>query len=69
MPGKRSKNWTSVKQFNLMFQTELGSFRRSLHRIYLRPETAQGIFVNYLKCAKNWKKKNSIWYSANWKGI
>ncbi|MFD1551743.1 glycine--tRNA ligase [Putridiphycobacter roseus] len=48
-----SKNWTDVKQFNLMFSTELGSVSGESAKIYLRPETAQGIFVNFLNVQKS----------------
>jgi len=47
-PISGSKNWTDVRQFNLMFSTEVGSLADEANTIYLRPETAQGIFVNFL---------------------
>ena len=47
-PISGTKNWTEVRQFNLMFSTEMGSTSDGAMKIYLRPETAQGIFVNYL---------------------
>jgi glycyl-tRNA synthetase len=47
-PISGSKNWTDVRQFNLMFSTQLGSVSDESATIYLRPETAQGIFVNFL---------------------
>jgi len=47
-PESGSKNWTDVRQFNLMFDTKLGSVAGDASTIYLRPETAQGIFVNFL---------------------
>ena len=52
-PVSGSRNWTDVRQFNLMFETKLGSVSESANSIYLRPETAQGIFVNFLniRCA------------------
>ena len=56
-PISGSKNWTSVRQFNLMFATELGSLAGESSKIYLRPETAQGIFVNYLNVQKTGRKK------------
>ena len=56
-PVSGTKNWTSVKQFNLMFQTELGSVSGESVSIFLRPETAQGIFVNYLNVQKTGRKK------------
>ena len=52
-----SANWTDVKQFNLMFSTELGSVSGESAKIYLRPETAQGIFVNYLNVQKSGSMK------------
>ncbi len=51
-PVSGSKNWTDVRQFNLMFDTRLGSLSEDADVIYLRPETAQGIFVNYLNVQK-----------------
>jgi glycyl-tRNA synthetase len=46
-PISGSKNWTDVKQFNLMFGTKLGASAENATDLYLRPETAQGIFVNF----------------------
>ena len=43
-PLTGSKNWTDVKQFNLMFGTQLGASAESSMKVYLRPETAQGNF-------------------------
>ncbi len=51
-PISGTKNWTDVRQFNLMFSTEMGSTAEGSNKIYLRPETAQGIFVNYLNVQK-----------------
>jgi len=56
-PLSGSRNWTDVRQFNLMFSTEMGSTSESANRIYLRPETAQGIFVNYLNVQKSGRMK------------
>ena len=56
-PVSGSKNWTDVKQFNLMFSTEIGSVAEAANTIYLRPETAQGIFVNYLNVQKTGRMK------------
>ncbi|MCO6500980.1 MAG: glycine--tRNA ligase [Vicingus serpentipes] len=56
-PLSGSKNWTDVKQFNLMFSTEIGSVADAASTIYLRPETAQGIFVNYLNVQKTGRMK------------
>ncbi|HXB40286.1 MAG TPA: glycine--tRNA ligase [Bacteroidia bacterium] len=52
-----SKNWTDVRQFNLMFSTQLGSVSEEASTIYLRPETAQGIFVNFLNVQKTGRMK------------
>lgn len=51
-PISGTRNWTDVRQFNLMFDTKLGSLAGDDNKIYLRPETAQGIFVNYLNVQK-----------------
>ena len=56
-PISGSKNWTNVRQFNLMFKTDLGSVSGESTSIFLRPETAQGIFVNYLNVQKTGRKK------------
>lgn len=56
-PVSGSKNWTDVRQFNLMFSTELGSLAEGANKIYLRPETAQGIFVNFLNVQKTGRMK------------
>ena len=56
-PISGTKNWTDVRQFNLMFSTEMGSASDSTSKIYLRPETAQVIFVNYLNVQKTGRMK------------
>ena len=56
-PVSGSKNWTDVKQFNLMFGTKLGASAESAMDLYLRPETAQGIFVNFLNVQKTSRLK------------
>lgn len=56
-PDTGSKNWTDVRQFNLMFATKMGSTADTAMELYLRPETAQGIFVNYLNVQKTSRKK------------
>ena len=56
-PVSGSKNWTDVRQFNLMFETKLGSVSEDASSIYLRPETAQGIFVNFLNVQKTSRQK------------
>lgn len=52
-PETGSKNWTEVRQFNLMFGTKLGASAESAMNLYLRPETAQGIFTNFLNIQKS----------------
>jgi len=52
-PESGSRNWTDVRQFNLMFSTQLGNISGSESKLYLRPETAQGIFVNFLNVQKS----------------
>ena len=52
-PVSGSRNWTDVRQFNLMFETKLGSVSEEASSVYLRPETAQGIFVNFLNIQKS----------------
>jgi glycyl-tRNA synthetase len=56
-PVSGSRNWTDVKQFNLMFGTRLGATAESSMELYLRPETAQGIFVNFLNVQKSGRMK------------
>ena len=56
-PDTGSKNWTEVRQFNLMFGTKLGAAAENAMDLYLRPETAQGIFVNYLNVQKTSRHK------------
>jgi glycyl-tRNA synthetase len=56
-PISGTRNWTDVRQFNLMFSTQLGSVTEEASTIYLRPETAQGIFVNYLNVQKTGRMK------------
>jgi glycyl-tRNA synthetase len=56
-PVSGSRNWTEVRQFNLMFSTEMGSTLEGASKIYLRPETAQGIFVNFLNVQKTGRMK------------
>lgn len=56
-PDTGSKNWTDVRQFNLMFGTKLGASADSAMDLYLRPETAQGIFVNFLNVQKTGRMK------------
>ena len=56
-PVSGSKNWTEVRQFNLMFGTKLGASAETAMDLYLRPETAQGIFVNFLNVQKTGRMK------------
>ena len=56
-PVSGSRNWTDVRQFNLMFDTRLGSVSEDASKIYLRPETAQGIFVNFMNVQKSGRLK------------
>ena len=56
-PISGTRNWTDVRQFNLMFSTEMGSTADGSMKIYLRPETAQGIFVNFLNVQKTGRMK------------
>src|SRR4030042_4091596 len=56
-PVSGTRNWTEVRQFNLMFATEMGSTAEGASKVYLRPETAQGIFVNFLNVQKTGRMK------------
>ena len=56
-PISGTRNWTDVRQFNLMFSTSIGSVSEEANTIYLRPETAQGIFVNFLNVQKTGRMK------------
>lgn len=56
-PISGTRNWTDVRQFNLMFATEMGSTAEGSMKIFLRPETAQGIFVNYINVQKTGRMK------------
>lgn len=56
-PVSGTRNWTEVRQFNLMFSTQVGSVAEQANTLYLRPETAQGIFVNFLNVAKTSRQK------------
>ena len=56
-PESGSRNWTDVRQFNLMFSTQLGNVAGEEGKLYLRPETAQGIFVNFLNVQKSTRQK------------
>jgi len=56
-PISGTKNWTDVRQFNLMFDTQMGAMADGAEKVYLRPETAQGIFVNFLNVQKTGRMK------------
>lgn len=56
-PISGTRNWTDVRQFNLMFATDMGSIADGAMKVYLRPETAQGIFVNFLNVQKTGRMK------------
>jgi len=56
-PVSGSRDWTEVRQFNLMFNTQLGNIAGEEGKLYLRPETAQGIFVNFLNVQKTTRQK------------
>ncbi|WP_345948394.1 glycine--tRNA ligase [Mucilaginibacter sp. PAMB04274] len=56
-PVSGTRNWTEVRQFNLMFSTQMGAVADDSDVVYLRPETAQGIFVNYLNVQKSGRMK------------
>ncbi len=56
-PVSGTKNWTDVRQFNLMFSTQFGAMSEDSDEVYLRPETAQGIFVNFLNVQKSGRMK------------
>jgi len=56
-PVSGTNNWTDVRQFNLMFKTQMGATADGASDMYLRPETAQGIFVNFLNVQKTARMK------------
>ncbi|HKG08783.1 MAG TPA: glycine--tRNA ligase, partial [Pedobacter sp.] len=56
-PVSGTRNWTDVRQFNLMFSTQFGAMAEGSEEVYLRPETAQGIFVNFLNVQKSGRMK------------
>ena len=62
-----SGDFTEARQFNLMFKTNMGPLEDESSRVYLRPETAQGIFVNFLNVAQSCRQKNPLWNCSNWK--
>ena len=64
-PVSGTANWTDIRQFNLMFKTFQGVTEDSTNELFLRPETAQGIFVNYKNVQRS-MRKITIWYWTNW---
>ena len=64
-PVSKTANWTDIRQFNLMFKTFQGVTEDSTNELFLRPETAQGIFVNY-KMFNVLCVKITFWYWSNW---
>jgi glycyl-tRNA synthetase len=56
-PVSGTDDWTDVRQFNLMFQTQVGAVEGSASVAYLRPETAQGIFINFNNVVTATRKK------------
>ena len=68
-PVSGTKNWTDVRKFNLMFDTKVGSVSEEANTIYLRPETAQGIFVNFLNVQKTGRMKIPFRNCSNRQGF
>ncbi len=64
-PKCKAKNFTDIRKFNLMFKTFQGVTEDAKSEIYLRPETAQGIFVNFKNVQRTSRKKSAIWYCTN----
>ena len=62
---KEVGDWTNIRQFNLMFKTNIGPVDDSSSIAYLRPETAQGIFCKLPECSSYIKTKTSLWNSPN----
>ena len=56
-PECGSKNFTDIRKFNLMFKTFMGVTEDAKNEVYLRPETAQGIFVNYANIQRTTRRK------------
>jgi glycyl-tRNA synthetase len=56
-PNCKKRDFTDIKKFNLMFKTFQGVTEDTVNEIYLRPETAQGIFVNFGNIARTTRKK------------
>ena len=56
-PSCGKHNWTDIRQFNLMFKTFQGVTEDAKNTVYLRPETAQGIFVNFQNVQRTTRRK------------
>ena len=67
--NKNLGDWTDLRQFNLMFKTHMGPVQESGAEIYMRPETAQGIFVNYLNVQSTARQKLPFGIAQIRKGI
>ena len=65
LSGMRWPFVTGIRKFNLMFKTFQGVTEDSTSEIYLRPETAQGIFINF-KNAAHHAQKATLWHWADW---
>lgn len=68
-PNCGAKNWDDVKRFNLMLSTHQGTTEDATALVYLRPETAQGIFVNFPNIARSTRKKIPFWVAQAWKAF
>ena len=68
-PISGTKNWTDVRQFNLMFATQFGAAADANNTVYLRPETAQGIFVNYLNVQKDGTHEAALRHCPDRQGL
>ena len=56
-PNCGSENFTDIRQFNMMFKTHIGVTEDSKSVVYLRPETAQGVFVNFKNVLRTTRRK------------
>lgn len=68
-PQCEHQSFTPIRQFQLMFKTSIGVVEDAKSVAYLRPETAQGIFINYKNGFAYITQKNSFWNWSNWKSI
>ena len=68
-PVSGTKNWTEVRQFNLMFRTEMGSTAEGAMNVYLRPETAQGIICQLPQCSENRPHAHTFRHRSDRQGI